>query len=192
MRPRPAGQEGVVRTNLEAIARSQYLLGIQNPGGLLKGKIEVELLRKRPGADWQPALPEPDGRIVFRVGDQLAFRILSHHPAPVFFNALDFDFTSKVGLVYPPAEGANEALESELPFEFGKRLGQQLFIKKFPDEYPGNEGQETLKLIVATREIDFSWMRQEGVRGVLETRTRSLTAPEEWTTVEVTFTVKKQ
>jgi hypothetical protein len=43
--------------------------------------------------------------------------------------------------------------------------------------------------MVATQPIDASWMRQEGVREL--PRTRAL-APEDWTTVEVEFTVVRE
>jgi hypothetical protein len=151
--------------------------------------VQVTLLRKSRGGDWHDALPDDDGRIVFKVGDQLAFRVCHSHPDHLYLNVVDFGISYKVGLVYPPAQGAAEILESMLPFEFGKRDGQQMFLQKFPESFDGPQGQETLKFMVATQPLDSSWMRQEGVRVV--TPTRAL-VPEDWTTVEIEFTVVRE
>jgi hypothetical protein len=178
-----------VAVNLEKIARYFFLLAIRNPRSALRDKVQATLLRKPRGGDWHDALPDGDGRLIFKVGDQLAFRVCHSHPDHLYLNVVDFGISYKVGLVYPPAQGAAEILESLLPFEFGKREGQQMFLQKFPEGFDGVQGQETLKFMVATRPIDSSWMRQEGVREV--TPTRAL-APEDWTTVEVEFTVVRE
>jgi hypothetical protein len=184
--PKPAAAVEAVAENLEKIARYFFLLAIRNPKSALRDKVQATLLRKSRGGDWHDALPDGDRRIVFKVGDQLAFRVCHSHPDQLYLNVIDFGLSYKVGLVYPPAQGAAEVLESLLPFEFGKRDGQQMFLQKFPDGFDGPQGQETLKFMVATRPIDTSWMRQEGVRE--QTPTRAL-APEDWTTVEVEFTL---
>jgi hypothetical protein len=188
--PKPAAVVGAVVENLETIARFFYLLAIRNPASSLQGKVAVTLLRKPKGGDWQEARPDAADRIVYRVGDQLAFRVRHQHTDPLYLNVLDFGFTYKVSLVYPPARGAAEVIEPLLPFEFGKRDGQRMFLQPFPDDFDGTEGRETLKLILATRPIDFSWMRQEGVREK-PPLTRAI-PPEEWTTVEVEFVVVRQ
>ena len=187
--PKPAAAVAAVAENLEKIARYFFLLAIRNPRSALRDKVQATLLRKPRGGDWHDALPDGDGRIIFKVGDQLAFRVCHSHPDHLYLNVVDFGISYKVGLVYPPAQGAAEILESLLPFEFGKRDGQQMFLQKFPEGFDGPQGQETLKFMVATRPIDSSWMRQEGVREV--TPTRAL-APEDWTTVEVEFTVVRE
>ena len=182
----PAAAVEAVAENLETIARYFFLLAIRNPRSVLRDKVQATLLRKSRGGDWQDALPDGDGRIVFKVGDQLAFRVCHSHPDPLYLNVIDFGISGRVELIYPPAQGAAERLESLLPFEFGKRAGQTMSLQEFPEGFDGSEGQETLKFMFATQPIDASWMRQEGVRK--EARTRAI-APEDWTTVEVEFTV---
>ena len=181
--PSPADAVEVVADNLEKIARYRFFLGIRNPRSDLQSKVQATLLRKSPGRDWRDALPDEQERIVFEAGDQLAFRVRHSHTDKLYLNVLDFGLTFKVSLVYPPAAGGAEVLEPLLPFVFGKREGQELTLE-FPPGFDGDEGREVLKFIFATQPIDFSWMRQEGVREWLTAR--SLTA-EDWTTLDVEF-----
>lgn len=189
MPPKPVAAVDAIVESLETIARYNHLLAIRNPGGALKGKVKVTLIRKRKGEAWQDARPDAEGRVIYQVGAQLAFRVVHTHTDPLFLNVLDFTFTYKVGLIYPPAHGANEVLVPLLPFEFGKRQGQHLFLKRFPEDYEESEGRETLKMILANRPIDFSWMRQVGLR---EQPLSRAVSPEEWTTVEAEFVVVRE
>jgi hypothetical protein len=179
--PKPAGDVKAVVDNLEQIARFQYLIAVRNPTSPLQSKVKATLLRKTPDSDWQDALPDEQGRIVFKVGDQMGFRVRHTNADPLYPNVLDFGLNFSVTLLYPPAAGAKEVLERLLPFEFGKREGQTMRLG-IPEGFDGDEGHETLKFFFATTPIDFSWMRQSGVRGVPAARAP---APEDWTTIEV-------
>jgi hypothetical protein len=195
----------IIVENLEKIARYRNLLEIKNPNPAnpLDGMIDFTLLRKNPSGTWDPAQPDRAGRIVYKAGECLALRIVNRQTLPLFINVLDFGVTAGVTPIYPYAEGANEQLVKGRPCEFGVRDDETL-TPLIPPEMTENEGVETLKLIAATREIDFSWLRQEGVRSVrggsshlddllwragAETRaTRSaLPITEDWITVERSF-----
>jgi hypothetical protein len=186
--PSPAEAVGVVVENLEKIARYRFFLDLRNPQSELQGKVQATLLRKPPGGNWQDAPLDEKERIVFKAGDQLAFRVRHTHPEKLYLNVLDFGMSYKINLVYPPADGAAEVLEPLLWFDFGKREGQELTLS-FPGGFTGDEGLETLKFIFATQPIDFSWMKQEGVRERSTTRGRPL---EEWTTLEREFTAVRK
>lgn len=188
---KPAKAVDAVRDNLETIARYFQLLSLRNPASTLAKTLDVTLLRSRNGGDWEEARPEADGKPVYLVRDRLAFRVVNRSSTDLYMNVLDFGFTYKVTPIYPPANGANQLLRRRLPFEFGKRAGQTQRIQPIPDWFTLSEGSETLKFIVAYREIDSSWMRQEGVRAVPPTREGAPVAPEDWSTVEVDFVVRR-
>jgi hypothetical protein len=210
----------IIVENLEKIARYSNLLAIKNPNAdnPLDGVIDIDstpfrkvdfmLLRKNGGGTWEPAQPDRTGRIVYRAGERLAFRIVNRQTLPLFINVLDFGVTAAVTPIYPYAEGANERLVKGRTIEVGVRDDEEITLF-LPQEMAENEGLETLKLIAATREIDFSWLRQEGVRSVrgvpshleellwragAETRaTRSgLPLTEDWITLERSFILARK
>jgi hypothetical protein len=173
----------------------------------LSGKIELTLWRRPPAGAWEPAAPNEGGHRVYQVGDRFAFQVVNCSGTPVFFNVLDFEIDFQVELVYPPAKGANASLQTDVPFTYGRLVGEELYAG-LPAGFAAHQGPEVLKLIASTREIDFSWMRQGGVRKLttpataLErliqafgTHTRGVTlrspAGDEWTTVECPFLVTR-
>jgi hypothetical protein len=212
MPARPAREPSSViriRENLEKIARYRNLLAVRNPdpAGPLKDSVDFILLRRAAGGPWEEAVPDDSGRIVYRAGEPLAFRIKNRHTAPIYAHVLDFGVTFGVSLIYP-IRGSNERHMPNVTVEYGVRSGEELELF-LPDELvASDEGLETLKLIATTQEVDFSWMEQGRVRSLPRTispldqllrqtgeRTRDtrpkVVVTEEWTTRERPFVLKR-
>jgi hypothetical protein len=182
--PQPAPSVGAVRTDLETIARYHDNLKLRNPASPLADKVDVVLFRSREGGEWEPARPEADGKILYHVGDRLAFRVINRWQTDLYLNVLEFAFTYRVWLVYPPARGANEMARRIPPLEYGRLPNQVLKFLPMPAWFARDEGYETLKFILADGEIDYSWMQQEGVGP----RARGL---EEWSTLEIDLVIRR-
>ncbi len=175
MPPKGVDDHVKVTENLEKLARYRQALALDNPdaASALRGKVSFELLRQGTDKQWIPAEPEASGgQVVFEEGEAIAFRVTSHHDAPLFVNLLDFGLTGAVSLVYP-ARGAKEKLAPGVTFEIGTRPGDPKFTLKLPKEFPyadnpvrgaAIEGTETLKLFVTSGEADFTFLTQQGVR----------------------------
>ena len=211
MPARPASSpraDAILVENLEKIARHRNLLAMRNPdpASALKDKVEFTLLHRPPGGEFAEVVPDAAGRSVFRSGSRLAFRIRNRTGVPVYASVLDFGLTFGVGLIYP-VPGSNEKLARGNTIEYGVNDDEALVLF-VPDAFTGDEGLETFKLIATTREVDFSWLRQGGVRSLagpaspLEsllrqagTQTRDMrprvSSAEEWTTVEKSIQVTR-
>jgi hypothetical protein len=210
--PRPAAQPGVTGIllgNLEKIARFRNLLAIKNPNPVnpLKDQIEFTLLQRGPDGKWKPAQGEDGGLPAYRDGERFAFRLHHVYPQPLFIHILDFDLDYGVDLAYP-VEGANEEHAQYQTVEYGVPDNREIPLE-MPAAFQGSEGVETLKLIAATRAVDFSWMEQEGVKAVgmakpssleellrrVGSQTRGDTprvpTTEEWITIERSFLLRR-
>jgi hypothetical protein len=172
-----------LRCNLEKIRRYENALNLENPTGALTGAVDLILLRQTPDGDWTEALPDETGEIVFTEGDRIAFRIINRWRAPVYVSALDFGLTKEIGLLYPPAPGANESLAPSRSvaagtvttgtgLEFGVSSHEAMELY-FPDDFPltpeahgaaSERGRETFMLLATTEPADFSWVTQRGPR----------------------------
>jgi hypothetical protein len=210
--PRPASQPNataVVLDNLEKIARYRNLLAIKNPSPInpLDKKIQFTLLRQGAGGKWVEAGGEGMGMPVYRVGERIAFRIRHDFSRELYIHILDFGLASGVSLAYP-VEGSNERHEPNQTVESGSLDNREIYVC-MPEEFQREEGTETLKLIATTDEVDFSWMKQAGVkaltlkkpslleemlrRAAFQTRgeTPKVPAAEEWITIDRSFLVKR-
>ncbi|MEC4811850.1 MAG: caspase family protein [Scytonema sp. PMC 1069.18] len=218
------GAAKVVRDNLEKVVRYRQTLSLQNPNPncLLKDKVKFILKRQATDGSWEVAEPEnSSGQIVFQDGEQIALEIINHHDAPIYIGILDFGLTGAVSLLHP-VEGSNEQLAPEKSIEIGIRYGDEIQLSIPPDFpfVPVTNNQrlfgetETFKLLVTTRETDFSirvqesfesrqvndnpfrqlldvaWMGDNG-RDAIRSRLLNHRRPEEeWITVERSFFLK--
>ena len=213
-------ERGVVRLlreNLEKLARYRNALALQNASSQLRGQVDVRLMRRTPGGEWEAV--EADQAPVFEVDDLIAFEITNRHTAPVYISLLDFGLTGGVSLLYP-FNRPSEKMEANTTMTYGQRDGEQIELW-IPDEFPSSQGTETFKLFATTHEADFSWMEQDRVRSLdragardlarelqtpmeqlfaaafagsatRETRPTRLPKAEEWTTVERSFTLRRK
>ena len=102
--PLPAGRPDTAArlvAGLERFTRYRNLLALRNAdlGDPLAGAVDFFLLRRDEGDGWVEATPDDSGRVAYRTGDLLAFRIRNRHSAPIFVTVLDF------GLTYRLAQG---------------------------------------------------------------------------------------
>ena len=219
------GAAKIVRDNLEKVVRYCQTLSLQNPNpdSLLKDKVKFILKRQAADSSWMVAQPEnSSGQIVFQDGEQIALEIVNQHNAPIYIGILDFGLTGAVSLLHP-IEGSNEQLASGQSIEIGVRYGDEIQIS-IPSDFPfvpvTNQQKligetETFKLLVTTRETDFTlriqesferrqvdtnplrqlldivWMGDDG-RDVIRSRLRNHRRPEEeWITVERSFFLQR-
>jgi hypothetical protein len=214
------GVVGLLRENLEKVARYRLVVDLENAASALAGKVKVEILRKTLSGLEAPE-DGTDGRPVFYEGDDLAFKISHLHEKPLFVYLLDLGLTGRVQLVYP-APGAEDCLLPAMTLEVGTQPGRELNLY-IPDEFPflsagpGEEveGIETLKILFATHPADFQPLFQSGVREgkggpasslddlVLSTfggggyyrrdtlRSQQIEGPEDWTVLTRSFRVRR-
>ena len=170
------GVAGVVRDNLEKIARYRQGLVLRNPNpeSRLKDKVEFRLKRQKADGGWVPTETEDaSGQVVFEEGDQLAAEITNHSDEPIYVSVLDFGLTGAINLLYP-VEGASEQVLPGKTIQIGVRSGDEIELY-LPDNFPylpepqdkaPTGGTETFKLIATTHEADFSMLVQEDMRSV--------------------------
>jgi hypothetical protein len=176
MPPKPLDDFLVVRDNLEALARCRQALELENPSptSALRGKFELQLLRRGPDKAWVVAQPEVAGGLpVFMDGEDIAFEIKSGHDAKAFVSLLDFSPTGAISLVFP-APNNTDQITPTVRFQIGTRGGDDDFAVSFPTDFPYSgsaitgpaDALETVKLFVTTAQADFKFLEQQGVRGV--------------------------
>jgi hypothetical protein len=145
--------------------------------------------------------------MVFHEEDRLVLEIYNRSERPLYVYVLDIGLTGRVSIAYP-LTGSGELLESGEKLPVGTRssedltLGLPLGFESLPESFRC-AARETLKLIVSTADAEFRLLLQSGQRyrgrgpgGSLEealaafgsgTPPGSLSAGEDWTTVEQTF-----
>ncbi len=215
------GVVGVLRENLEKVARYRLIMDLENATSALAGKVNVEILRKTLSGLQAPEAGD-GGLPLFHEGDDVAFKISHQHEKPLFVYLLDLGLTGRIQLVYP-APGAEDCLLPAIALEVGTQPGREISLY-IPDEFPflaagpGEEveGVETLKILFTTHPADFQPLFQSGVReGVggpasslddlllttfggggytrRDTRTRAerIEGPEDWTVLTRSFRVRR-
>jgi hypothetical protein len=164
------GVVGLLRENLEKVARYRLVMGLENGASELAGKVNIEILRKTLSGGLEAPEVGTDGRPVFYEGDDVAFKISHQHEKPLFVYLLDLGLTGRIQLVYP-APGAEDCLLPAMALEVGTQPGREISLY-IPDEFPflaagpGDEieGIETLKILFTTHPADFQPLFQSGVR----------------------------
>lgn len=159
--------------NLRLLSRYRYLLHLENHGRSrpLRDKFELKLLTGSPGGSFQEIESGADGRASLTEGDLLAFEVVNNYGEELYFSILDFGVTGRIELVYPPP-GAVERLPDGARLQIGVREGEmrEVFI---PPELPflgsdpgeGVDATAYIKVFASRQEADFSFLRQEGIRG---------------------------
>lgn len=226
MQPAPAGTAvhlAVLRENVERIARHLNLLALENenPGAILRGKVELTLkrLERRDGL-YGPVPPEFDREPIFTEGDLIMLEIANRHDAPIYFSVFDLGLSWRVSLLYPPGL-ESERLASGQTFVVGLRPPGIPTVQgaAIPSVFPAGRafGRETFKVLATTRPADFNWLVQPGVEVPVERaddplrdllslvrsgrtpagltfRGDDFAAPgsQEWITAQVTFVLKRR
>ncbi len=167
----------VLRGNLETRARYKLAMALLDPGGPLRGKIELTVRRhassrwaEENGGNGKAAAGGP----VFRAGERVCFEVVHGHAAPLYLYLLDFGLSGSISLIYPAAGGEQKPVPAHRVTVLGDDdlAPIKLFIPRgFP--FPGGGAvpvggwTETVKLFATTKEADFSPLVQGAVRGGL-------------------------
>ncbi|GJG89137.1 hypothetical protein tb265_43180 [Gemmatimonadetes bacterium T265] len=175
--PKPSDARDEVVANLETLARRRRALALVNPdpASALRGRLTLELLRRTPDGLWAETESGPGGRVVYEEGDRVGFRVTNHSDQPVHISLVDVGPSGYIGVLYPPP-GAEDAVGPGVTFDITgrqpERRGWKLVLPAgFPFE-PGAgpaavaEGDEVFRLFVTREPVDFSFLTQQGVRGV--------------------------
>lgn len=217
-----AEESADILKNLEGTARFRRALAFENtdPDSALRGKFELELMRRSDDGTLTVAQADAGGEIVFEQDEPIVFRIRSNHDRPVFISLVDFGLTGSVTLVLPWKEASSQRkLGPGIQFDY-ETSKDKLFYARWPrafpfvaGEDPAREGQgvETVKLFVTEQEADFSILQQAATRsatrspsklgdlfsGVFQGHaTRDLGRNEpadgDWTTVARTFVIRRR
>lgn len=182
----PGGEARLVE-NLERWARHRNLRRLENPDpdSPLRGRVELTLLRRRPGGAWEePAAGRTGeaggeegggeggegGELVYREGDHLGVRVRNRHDAPLYVHVFDLGLAGGVHLLYPPP-GAVETLAAGGVLEIGLRPADELELY-LPDGFPVDpgaaaEGQEAIEVLATSCPSDFTPLVQHGFRAGL-------------------------
>jgi Caspase domain len=172
--------------------RYRDALALRNDLSRLKGKVDFNLGILKNGK-WEPL---PDGEEV-EEGESLSFGVVSHCDTPLYIYVLDFGLTRNISQVYPVL-GVSDPLAPRRKIEIGT-LTDRLNLS-VPEGAP-DEGEEILKLFVATREMDlsvhFQTTHQGPTRGEGRARDMGSTIDptrggDDWITIERRFRVKRR
>jgi len=212
------GEYDDVVQNLETVARYRRVQMTDNPDprSALRGRIELELLRRTSDGGWQAAPPQRDGgHAIFEENEPLALRITNHHHKALYVALVDLGVSGAVSVV---TQG--EAIAPGVSWDIG--TGGDVVLR-FPDGYPFVDSVdhvceagaiETLKAFVTESPALFDHLQQTGVRSVSSTdgstsalgvllrdaiygkRTRDASVAavgrEDWTTVSRSFVLIRQ
>jgi hypothetical protein len=203
--------------NLEKLVRYQRMLLLHNPDDYeLHHALECVLLRQAVDGTWVVARPEDtSGQITYVEGERLAIQITNHHHAPLYVTVFDLGLTGSVTALFPPA-GPSERIDPGRLAQIGVRQGEELTLympANFPyAPEPANTtpvgGYETLKLLVTTKQTDFSLLIQPGMKvitlsplehvvqmtlnGSRDVHLNRLPTSQDWTTVTRSFFLRRR
>ena len=174
MQPKPLDAFDDVRANLETIARHRQALALENPNpdSALRGKFELNLLRRGADGSWVVAEGDAAGGLpVYVEGDAIAFEIKSRHDAKAYASLLFFGATGEISLVFP-APNNTDQITPTVRFQIGTRPGEDAFSVSYPNAYPfaaagatPMDAVESVKLFVTTTDAGFGFLAQESMRG---------------------------
>ncbi len=144
-------------SNLETLARYRRTLALDNPLSLLDVSVNIY---KRSAAD--KLTLANGGTTVFGPKDSLVVEIKNNSvDQPVFFSILWLDSMHSVQQFYPPRK-ASEELQAGKTIRLGH--GRRKLRPGLSDQYLGQLGLETCKVMFATQQTDFSGMSQQATR----------------------------
>ncbi|HVR08264.1 MAG TPA: hypothetical protein VMW75_09470, partial [Thermoanaerobaculia bacterium] len=178
------GVAGLLLENLEKRARYRAAMELADPGGPLRGRVQLAVLG-REGERWvERGVDEQGlslGEPTFQAGERIAFRITHCHPSPLFFYLLDFGLSAAISLVYPAMGGQQKAAARDTATMVGAGRdagagedggeGEEITLA-LPPEFPYGGAPEarrggwleTVKLFATTAEADFGPLLQRTVR----------------------------
>ncbi len=166
MRPLARQQAGLaqeIRRRLEATARFQNALQIENPtSGLADAlQIEVERLATPQANTGEPLMPRQGGDLVLDEGEPFLLRFTNKGASPIHVTLLAFSADWQISKLYPGRDN-----------EFPPLLPGRSHTLNFPQgatvtplPYAANASTDVFKFFVTTQPVDFSVLTQAAQRG---------------------------
>ena len=207
-----AGDEALVASNIQIVARWQRLLTRQNAdptsGMTAKPPVRLDLLCWQGGA-WVPAPKEADGTtIVYDAGEKIGFRVKKDYPKDLFMTLLDLDPTGSVVRVWPNTTVS--ALRGATSFDIVPGSGDGDWTIGWPtseamEALSSSDGtydyvEENWILLVTVQQADFKDEQQPGTaasRGAVDSNaTRAIVMgppklDDDWTVVRQAMKVRR-
>lgn len=175
------GSLGNIRRNLEKLTKYSMILELENPLSDLKDSVEFTLLQKV-GGKWREAEPVYKNLPKYVEAEQIAFQVTNNSPSRIYVSVLDLGLTKRISLLYPQ----RAASQNLAPTSAARKLNPGLGIltkgvlpipndtiilvipaEAFIAELPGlnkEGGMEVFKLMVTTKQTNFGFIEQSGVK----------------------------
>jgi len=151
------GVSKVLLRNLEKIAKFRNLLRLDNPNPTLN--VEFNLYKRTPDDKLELA---NGGIFEFREDDAMVLEIKNNEKVrSVFCSIVWFSATGEIMHFWPHRRSSEELVPGQVV-----RIGdlENKLWARLGDDYLADVGSETCKAIFSTRESDFRWLNQEGMR----------------------------
>jgi Caspase domain len=144
--------KGRVLSELAQWGKWFQLRDVRNPS---PSRIKIEFtVKPLKGRDARaPVLPD----LALASGEKIVFTVRNNGQQDVYFTILDFSSDGSIGIVYPPA-GNQELLTKNVP-EWSDQTVTFLPAGR-------KRVRDTLKLVATTSPIDFTFLRQERIKGL--------------------------
>ncbi|MEM9552768.1 MAG: caspase family protein [Acidobacteriota bacterium] len=155
--------DSVAHEEVDPAANYRRLLAADNRDSTsrLPACLEVELWHRSPVRGWHVIAPD-DPPPLFAPGDRIAITVRHHHPGPLFVHVLDFGLAGRIAQIVPEPGGAQRLLPGR-DLELGRDDLWPIELS-VPDAGSGSLHDrreiEYLKIVAATRALDFSGVEQ--------------------------------
>lgn len=165
-------------SNLEKIAKYKNVLKLTNDDA----NLDVEFnIYKRQSDD---SLVTASGGISeFEPTESMVLEIKNNEPnQTLFFCILWISANKEIAHFYPPRKSC-ELIGPQNTVYIGRGRNQLTVV--LAKDFPGDIGTETCKVFFSTKEADFSWLHQQGVRASEELE------KQEWKAINRSFILKR-
>lgn len=159
--------EDEIRSRLEAAARFQNVLHIENPNSSLVNALEIRFERQAAaGANSGQALtPQQGGQLVVREREPYLIRFTNRGATTVYVTVLALSADWQIAKLYPELDNDFPPLapgkSHVLPFDEGNLMTELPYVA-----YVANEATDFFKFFVTSQPADFSVLTQAARRAV--------------------------
>jgi hypothetical protein len=151
------GVERILHENLETLARFRNVLALANPEAALDVAFNLYIRAQ------DDTLTLANGGCTEIIeGESLVLEIQNNEPErTVFFSIIWLSATREVSQFYPHRKNSEELSPGKTV-----RIGhaKRKLHAELGDDYVADVGSETCKVMFSTRQSDFRWLNQQGMR----------------------------
>lgn len=168
----------VLFNNLEKIAKFKRVMQLNN----VKSDLDVAFNVYKQLSDGSLVLAN-GGTTQFEPSESMVLEIKNNDTTKtLFFTILWISANKEIAHFYPPRKTC-ELINPQTAVHIGK--GRNLLSVALSSDFPSDMGIETCKIIFSTKEADFSWLHQQGVR------TGDDLQDEDWFAINRSFILKR-